>query len=137
MSAITAAIYDVLSSDTLLAAMLATYGGELAVFTIDPPPADATLPYIIISGESVQRPFDTKLLRGRELWCDVRCYTARSGSAKLVDDIAERARALLHRQTIAVEGFTVEIVECNGPISVNEQDCYGRIVTARIIMMEG
>ena len=51
MSAISQAFYDVLSADDSLAALLATYGGSPAVFTMDPAPGDAVKPYIVTAGE--------------------------------------------------------------------------------------
>lgn len=136
MSAISQAFYDVLSADDSLAALLATYGGSPAVFTMDPAPGDAVKPYIVTAGEAVHRPYDTKLTRGRELWRDVRCYADDSGSAAVIEEIAERVRALLHRQIIDVDGFTVWVAECVGPIVADEPGAYGRIITTRIIMME-
>ncbi len=137
MSAISQAFHDLFSGDAILQDLLADYRGSPAVFTTDPAPGDAVKPYIITAGEAVHRPFDTKLTRGREIWRDVRCYADDTGSAALVEQIAERVRALLHRQIIAVDGFTVEVVDCLGPIVADEPDAYGRVVTARIIMMEG
>lgn len=139
MDALTQAIYNLLTSDATLAAMLATYGdyGGPAVFTIDPPPGDATLPYIVTAGDVVDAAFDTKTREGRKIWRDVRCYTAAGGGSQLVERIADRVRALLHRLPFVVIGFTVEIVECSGPVTADEPDAYGRIVTAKITMMEG
>ena len=56
MSILTGAIYDVLAGDATLAGLLATYGGNPAVFTTDPAPGDATLPYIVTAGEFSQAP---------------------------------------------------------------------------------
>ena len=55
MSAVTEAIYDALAGDATLVAMLATYGGEPAIFTTDPAPGDAELPYIVSAGEVAAR----------------------------------------------------------------------------------
>lgn len=136
MSAITDAIHDLLSGDATLAGLLNTYGGEPAIFTVDPAPGDATLPYIVTAGEVSQAPFDTKTTRGRTILRDVRCYDAADGSAVAVEAIAERVRALLHRQTITVAGYTWLLSECTGPIVADERDAYGRIVTVRTILEE-
>ena len=53
-----------------------------------PPPDDAEMPYVITPGELATNPFDTKDKRGLELFQDIRCYTARTGSAIAVGDIA-------------------------------------------------
>jgi len=136
VGAITEAIHDVLAGDGTLTAMLATYGGEPAIFTTDPAPGDATLPYIVSAGEVAQTPFDTKTTRGRVAVRDVRCYTDATGSAVVVEAIAERVRALLHRQTLAISDFECVIAECSGPAAADGQDAYGRIVTVRLTMEE-
>ena len=136
MGAITAAIHDVLADDATLAAMLATYGGEPAVFTTDPAPGDATLPYIVSAGDVAQVPADTKTTRGRTVTRDVRCYTEATGSAAAVETIAERVRALLHRQTIAISDFECVVADCSGPMAADGQDAYGRIVTLTMTIKE-
>jgi hypothetical protein len=133
---ITSALYDQLANDHTLTAMLADYGGEPAVFTIDPAPGDAQLPYIITAGAVAVSAFDTKLTRGRTITRDVRCYAAASGSAATIEAIAERVRELLHRQVLTIAGFAWLWAECSGPIQADEQDAYGRIVTVRMTIEE-
>lgn len=136
MSVLSAAIYDVLAADGALTALLGTYGGQPCIFTIDPVPGDAPMPYIVTAGDVVQAPFDTKTTRGRDVWRDVRCYTDTTGSAIVVESIAERVRALLHRQAIAIDDFDWILCECTGPIVIDEPDAYGRIVTAKFKVQE-
>ena len=136
MSVITAAVHDLLAGDPALQGMLSTYGGEPAVFTADPAPGDATLPYIVTAGDVSQAPFDTKTTRGRTIMRDVRCYTAAGGGAVTVEAMAERVRALLHRQELAIAGFNWIWAECSGPIAADERDAYGRIVTVRMTVEE-
>ena len=136
MSILTQAIYDALSADATLIALLAEYRGEPAIFTTDPPPGDATLPYIVTAAEITQAPFDTKTTRGREAWRDVRCYAEADGSAVTVEEIAERVRTLLHRQALVVTGFVWFLAECTGPVVADERDAYGRIVTVRTMVEE-
>jgi len=136
VGAVTEAIYDALAGDATLVAMLTTYGGEPAIFTTDPAPGDAELPYIVSAGEVAQTPFDTKTTRGRVAIRDVRCYTDATGSAVAVEAIAERVRALLHRQTLAISDFECVIADCSGPVAADGQDAYGRIVTVRLTMEE-
>jgi len=136
MSIISEALYNILANDATLSALLSTYGGNPAVFTTDPAPGDATLPYIVTAGEVAQTPFDTKTSRGRELWRDVRCYAAANGSAVTVEAMAERVRALLHRQAIVIAGWVWLLGECSGPIVADELDAYGRIVTVRLVVEE-
>ena len=136
MSVLTAAVYDRLIGDATLAGMLATYRGGPAVFTTDPAPGDASLPYIVTAGEVAQSPVDTKVDRGRRAFRDVRCYTAADGSAMLVESMAERVRTLFHRYELTVTGFGVIVANCVGPVAADEQDAYGRILTVEFLLTE-
>ena len=136
MNALTQGIYDYLSSDPPLVGMLASYEGAPAIFTIDPVPGDAVLPYLVSSGDVADTSFDTKLDLGRRIWRDVRCYATADGDSIPVEQIAERVRRLLHRHSLVVDGYGVLVAECSGPRAANEQDVYGRIVTVKLIMME-
>jgi hypothetical protein len=133
---ITQAVYDRMANDATLIALLATYRSGPAVFTTDPAPGDATLPYIVTAGAPVDISFDTKTTLGRQLWRDLRCYAAADGSATLIETIAERVRALFHRQALVIPGFVWLWAECSGPIVADEQDAYGRIVTVRFTIEE-
>jgi len=136
MSATSAAFEDRLKGDGTMAGLLNAYGGEPAVFTIDPAPGDAELPYIVTAGEVSQAPFDTKTTRGRRIVRDIRCYASAAGSAVTVEAIAERARALFHRQALTIAGFRWVWAECTGPIVADERDAYGRIVTVSMTVEE-
>ena len=136
MSAVTKAIYDRLAGDATLGGLLATYNDQPAIFTVDPAPGDAELPYIVTAGEFAAAAFDTKTTEGRQVWRDVRCYAKADGSAVTVEAIAERVRELLHRDPLTVEGFGVFVAECSGPVVADEQEAYGRVVTVRMIMTE-
>jgi len=136
MSTLSEALYDLLAGDATLTALLSTYGSAPAVFTTDPAPGDAELPYIVTAGEVSQAPFDTKTTLGRTIVRDVRCYASASGSAVTVEAIAERVRALLHRQELAIDGFAWIWAACSGPIGADEPDAYGRIVSVRLTVEE-
>jgi len=136
MGLITEAIYDRLVGDYDLGLLLSTYGGAPGVFTVDPVPGDAVLPYVVTAGQVWARAFDTKTTRGRELSRDVRCYAEADGSATLVETIAERVRKLLHRQPLTIEGFGVWLMDCSGPVAMSEPDVQGRIVSVRMMIME-
>ena len=133
---LTAAIDARLRGDATLVAMLADYNGQAAVFTIDPAPGDASMPYIVTAGEVADSAYDTKTTVGRDLRRDVRCYAPVAGTVVTIEAIAERVRALLHRQPLSVDGYDVWMAECSGPIVADEPDAYGRIVTVRTIMTE-
>jgi len=136
MSILTAAIYNKLANDGTLTALLAAYGSEPAVFTTDPVPGNASLPYIVTAGEVTQAPFDTKQTRGRSLIRDVRCYAAADGSAAVVEQIAERVRTLLHRQVLVIDGYSWMLSDCAGPIVADDDDIYGRIISVSVIAQE-
>jgi len=130
------AVYDTLSQDVTLIGMLSSYETKPAIFTTDPAPGDASLPYIVAATVPVSTAFDTKTTRGRLVWLDVRCYAAALGSAKVVNAIAERVRYLLHRQPLLISGHVWIWSECTGPINSDESDAYGRIVTVQILADE-
>jgi hypothetical protein len=132
---ITKGLYDRLEPDATLAALLSTYSGNAAVFTTDPIPQDATLPYVVIRDLS-EVTFDTKTSRGREVWHDVGCYAKDEGSAVLVESIKERVRALLHRYALTIANFTTVIAEVSGIVQADEDGVFGRIVTIRLIVEE-
>jgi hypothetical protein len=136
MSILTAALYNRLAGDPTLVAMLPLYNGEPTIFTIDPAPGDAVLPYIVTAGEASQAPWDTKITRGRFTLRDVRCYGEATGSVIQIESIAERVRALLHRQALTIAGFTWVISSCDGPIIADESGIYGRILSLSLWAQE-
>ena len=105
MNALTVAIRNRMTGDTTLTAMLSTYRGGPAVFTIDPIPGDVNLPCIVASGAVADVPFDTFGAIGREVTCDIRCYAANDGSRVVLSDIVERVRVLFHRVQLPVTGY--------------------------------
>lgn len=133
---ITAALHARLVGDPILVGLLATYRFEPAIFTTDPPPGDATLPYIVTAGHVSDSAWDTKLEGGRDIRRDVRCYAQQNETAVTVEAIAERVRALLHRQPLVIPDFGVWMAECSGPIVADETDATGRIVTLHMIALE-
>lgn len=137
MSVFTAAVYDRLRNDTALAAMLSTYNGRPAIFTTEPIPGDAALPYIVTAGHVSDAPWDTKTSRGRDIMRDIRCYTEATGSMVAVESMAERVRQMFHQQKIPVEGHSNVMTACTGPIiGPTDGTAYGLIVTVRFILEE-
>lgn len=130
---LTKALYDLLSNDPTLTALLATYNSEPAIFTTDPVPEDAVLPYIVCAGHIADTPNESKTSIGREVLRDIRCYDAKTGSSLLVEQIVERARELVHRQPLTIENYSWILSECTGQVIVDEPDAYGRITTLRVI----
>ena len=136
MSILTSAIYDRLSGDETLTGLLAIYKGLPAIFTTDPAPGDTGLPFIVTAGEVTQVPSDTKTTRGRELTRDVRCYANADGSAVVIETIAERVYALLHRYKMPINDYQCIISNCGGPIVADEKDFYGRIISLSLVAQE-
>lgn len=137
MSVFTVAIYSRLREDATLTALLSTYDGRPAIFTVDPAPGDAELPYIVTAGHVSDVPWDTKTTRGRDIRRDIRCYAAATGSMVQIESIAEKVRKLFHRQKIPVEGYNNVFTSCTGPIiGPTDGTVYGLIVTVRFIFEE-
>lgn len=133
MGAITAGIFSVLSGDATLRGMLGLYQGAPAIFTAEPVPGDAPLPMIVTPGQISDASDDTYDSLGRDLRRDIRCYTAATGSTAPVEAIAERVRALFHRQPVPVDGHTGVLAEASGPILAPTDDTvYGLVITVRL-----
>lgn len=135
MGVITEAIHGRLVNDAALTALLATYNGVPAIFTTEPVPEDAALPYIVSSGEATNDAFDTKVSSGRRITRDIRCYTEAADSAALVEALAERVVALFHRHKLSVDGFRTIIADASGPVSSDEDLAYGRVVSVRLTLV--
>jgi len=132
---ITKAIFNVLNGDATLTALLSTFDSDPAIFTTDPAPLKATLPYIVTAGQVSDTPFDTKTTDGRDFVRDIKCYaTNASGSTDVIEDIAERVRFLFHRKPFTITGFDVIIASVTGPIARDEEDVYARILTLQATM---
>lgn len=129
----TQAIYDVMNDDVTLTGLLSEFNGEASIFTTDPAPKGADLPYIVSAGEVADVPLDTKSTDGRVFTRDIRCYDDNSsGSVVNIETIAERVRTLFHRQEFTITGFGVIITQAFGPIARDEEDVFGRIVTISV-----
>jgi hypothetical protein len=129
---LTPAIYTALSSDATLVALLASYKSEPAIFTIDPAPGDATLPYIVTAGDVVSVPFDTKNCTGETVTRDIRCYADADGSVATIEEIARRVYDILHRQPLTIDGYEWIMSDCAGPNVADERFYYGRFVTVTV-----
>lgn len=129
-SVVTKAIYERLSRDEILKRMISTYKGKPSIFTIEPIPENASLPYIVISGHVFDEPFDSQTTRGRRIRENVFCFTKADGSMLNVEKIAERVRELLHRKEkeIEVEGYQTVLVRCTGPNSIFLDGVYGMVI---------
>lgn len=136
MSVFTEGFHAALIGDATLVALLSIFNGEPAVFTTRLVPPGAKLPYIVTTGEISNVPFDTKNTLGRTINRDIRCFTELTGSAVIVEQIAARVREIFHRKSIVFVGFATFITDVTGPIEIDEDDAYGRVVTVRTVMEE-
>lgn len=140
MGALSQAFYDRMANDATLTSGsgLATYGLAPAIFTRDPVPQDATLPYILMDGETLHDPFDTKTTLGHDLTRDIRVFAEATGSTEVVETLAERIRQLFHRYALPVTGFTKTLLaEAFGPIELpSDGTVYGREISVRLVLME-
>jgi|18_taG_2_1085343.scaffolds.fasta_scaffold07399_5 hypothetical protein len=135
MSAFTKGIYDVLSADATLTGLLNTYGDNPAIFSNDPVPVNAELAYIVISSPIADIDAGQKDRDGREVIQDIRCYINADEDLRILDQISNRVRALLHRQAanISIVGYNVIIIEASGGVEApTEEEVYGQIVTVRM-----
>lgn len=133
MSDITKAVFDVLVGDANLVALLNTYESLPAIFTTRPTPDGVTFPYIISAGNVDESPDDTKTFEQRVVERDIECYTDATGDASVVEDIAEKVRALFHRQPMTIANFTNIIV--SAVIRTNDgEDFYGRVVSVTFLL---
>lgn len=105
-----------LSDDLALAALLADYRGQPAVFS-DRVPPDARPPWILIEGSVADAPADTRGLRLRALELSLRCLDKAEAGGGSLDAVAARARALLHGEELAAAGGAVLAQSCAGPLA--------------------
>lgn len=134
---ITNAIEDRLINDAELAGLIDSYRGTPAIFTFEPVPSDAPDRFVIIGGDLLHAPDDTKTTNGREIRRDIRCYTEAKGSVKKVEEIAERIRAIFHNQDFTIDGFKVVASRVLGPITVpTDSEFYGRGLEVELLLQE-
>lgn len=86
-------------ADSPLTAMLAEYRDQPAIVVAedDTLPEDVGMPCIVITGVEIDEDDGDKTLDGRDRTCTAYVFTRATGSTKLVIDIAERCRVLVHR----------------------------------------
>lgn len=143
INALLTAIYDRLRADAELSGLLAVSaidGIGSAVYTGIPVPPSAALPYVVITGPISDNPDDT--LEGNEyrrVLLDLHCYAARpdsgGGSVVMVNSIAQRVRALVHRQPLTLPGDLRQlVVAVENVISNDDTAAYGRVLLLRSLV---
>ncbi len=140
---VTQAIYDKLTGDATLVALLSDYPSgspsSPGVFTGWPVPPDASRPYIFTRGAVSITSFD--LIAddfGQDITRDVTAIADNTGSDAAIETIAERIRTLLHRQSLTIPSGDHVMTQCiQGPVVAETDDTLtGRRLTFRIVAME-
>lgn len=135
MSVISAAFYTILSGDATLTGSLSTWKGKPAIFTYEPIPKEVDKPYILTVGAISDEPaLDTKDSTGRRIVRDIRIYSDLTGTSANIETMAERVRTLFHRVGISVTGFKTIYVNVSGPITADEEDVYGRVISVELLL---
>lgn len=134
---ITQAVYDRLAKDAALASILASFEGEPAIFTYEPVPGDAPLPYVLAAGDVMGRvrvPESTKLTYGARMTRDIRVFAEASGSMAQIEAIAERVWELFEKAELFVPGWTQVLASrADRPvIGPRDERVYMLIVTVTI-----
>jgi hypothetical protein len=132
MDRLTVAVHDRLASDAELVGLLASYKGGPAVFTDDRVPRDASMPYVVSSGNVADEAWDTKTSTGRRVTRDLGVYAPQRQTAT-VERAAERCRVLFHRHRLTVAGFGTVTARVSGPIRMSADEYDGRVLTLRFM----
>ena len=129
------ALYDLLAGDATLAGLLASYRGGPAIFTTQPIPPDAPMPYVLIqppASDTSIRSLDNNEI-GREVERDVSIFGVATGSNRMIQDSAERIRTITHGAHLDVDGFRRVKVRATGPVQLSaDSDSYGRQVSLHL-----
>lgn len=135
------AFVDAMKADTALAGMITTFRGSAAVFGQSPVPRRARRPYIVTASNLSDVPFDTLDSAdgfGRDIRRDVFIYDDHPAGLVRIEQIAERVRAIFHRQRIAPSGWRgVFTTVVSGPLPAPTDDSIiGRVLTVRAVITE-
>jgi len=136
MSITTAPFYDLLVGDAVVLTYLQEFNGRANIFTYQPVPKGVVGTYIITAGEIVSTPNDSKDVTGRRITRDIRCYAPADGNNTDIEALAERVRTLFHRGSIVIPGFKTIYVNVNGPIPLDEEYMFGRVLTVDLLLSE-
>lgn len=131
-------VFNHLEDDDDIVAKIAEYKGEPAIFTSPQVPPDAQLPYIWAPEDVAAPAFDTKTGRGLEVTRDIHVFTANDGTTSLGKELAGMIRERFHRTPFTISSAVVILVSASGPVlGYSDQFIQGRVVTLKIIAMEG
>lgn len=103
------ALYDVLTGDTGLSGLLATYEGGPAVFDgppqVEDPSDNSMFPYVVIGADSAS-PFDTDTETGMTVTATIDVWSRAEEFAE-AKTIMAAIYGLLHRQDFTISGYTL------------------------------
>ena len=127
------AVYERMATDALLTSLVASYNGGPAIFTAQPVPDDAQLPFVVSVGQvsgSVDVPETSKQRTGTRIVRDVRIYARADGSYERIEAIAERVWELFERQMLTVTGWQSVRTRADRPVVIdNDGHIYGVVVS--------
>lgn len=137
-----AAIVARLTGDTTLDGLLArsvistTAPG---VYSTLPVPQSAALPFVVVSGPVTDTPDDAFDAQYRDVLIDLHAYDSRpddgGGSVARVNNIAERVRFLFHRKPLHLGvAYRCLVSECRGPVALDDDVSFGRVMTLRLLI---
>lgn len=135
MQALDDALWDRLANDVVLAGLIGTYREGPAIFTEVPLPEGVPQRYVTVLPPDVDvpGPMDTKTTWGRQVERFIGCYQEANGDSGPVDAMAERVRALLHRQPFTVPGIRNQIVSVgNVGRAPTDNTVYGRLMVLTV-----
>lgn len=125
------AVAERLAGDAGFAGMLSLHDGAPACFAHGLVPPGVGLPFCVVDDPSIDKPADTKTTQGRDITLRVRFYSG-PGLGAEATELAEAARAVLHRSPVDVEPYTAWATDAGGPTAVADRSLTGRAIQVRI-----
>lgn len=135
-------VFAALSGDSTLDALLAQHAGEPAIFSGDLPPPGfviGALPMILIRPPVDEVNRDTFDSFARSVTLDVFLYAAAGASSAAIDDAANRARVVLHREYLPAPSWEVDpLATVSGPFGApsSEASITARRLSVRLDLRE-
>ncbi len=135
------AVYTRLYGDATLGALIASYGGNPAVFS-DPVPdnIDIQASPIVVVATPFENPSDDTFSEDNRIpSLNVRLYHRPAGSTLALDQAAERVRTVLKSWPVgAIAGGILVDAAVTGPVGAPTEDpsLEGRLLTVRLFIQE-
>lgn len=132
------ALVNRLSGSDVLLRGLAKYEGAPAIFTAASIPEDADYPYVWAPSEHGSADDDVKNGNVLTLHRDVMVVDLDRGTEKLLDELAEAIRRMLHKAPLALGVDKNVVLNAAPPIVAPTSDgVIGRLVQLRLVISEG